>query len=84
MQMFSFFMNLFFCGFYIFFIIIGIAALALFIFMLVDVLQRKDNEFGDSFGKDAKLIWILLLVFTNWIGCIIYYILVYRKIPRKK
>lgn len=53
--------------------IFGIAALA-FIFwfwMLIDCLQRKRFE--------DKLVWILVLLFLNIIGAILYYFLVRSK-----
>jgi len=46
------------------------------ILALVDAIKRNDADFG---SKDGRLIWILILVFTNWVGALLYYILVYRK-----
>ncbi len=50
----------------------GILALALFAFwlwMLVDCAQTPDSPASPN----QRLIWILILVFTGWIGAIIYY-----------
>ena len=56
--------------------VVGIFFFVFWILMLVDVIQRK-------FKKDSdKIIWILIIVFTNWVGAIIYYFVV--KKPNKK
>jgi hypothetical protein len=44
----------------------GLAALAFWIWMLVEVLTRETDE-GNS-----RLIWALVIVFTHWIGALIY------------
>ena len=46
--------------------IIGLAGLVLWIWMLVEVLTRETDE-----GND-RLIWALVIVFTHWIGALIY------------
>lgn len=51
--------------------------------MLIDLLQRDDNEFPES-GKDPKVIWLIILLLTQGIGPFVYYFLVYKKIKRKK
>jgi hypothetical protein len=45
---------------------IGLAGLALWIWMLVEVLTRETDE-GNN-----RLIWALVIVFTHWIGALIY------------
>ena len=45
---------------------LGLAALALWIWMLVEVLTRETDE-----GSN-RLIWALIIVFTHWIGALIY------------
>ena len=45
---------------------IGLAGLALWIWMLVEVLTREADE-GNN-----RLIWALVIVFTHWIGALIY------------
>ncbi len=63
---------------------LGIGAMALFmliplalgvfwIVMLIDCLMRPFKD------KSEKLIWILVLIFTNILGALIYYYLVKRK-----
>jgi hypothetical protein len=45
---------------------IGLAGLALWIWMLIEVLTRESDE-GNN-----RLIWALVIVFTHWIGALIY------------
>jgi hypothetical protein len=61
---------------------LGLAMFVLWIAMLIDVLQRQEGDFGENFGKDAKLIWLVLILLTG-IGAILYYFMVYKKYPRK-
>jgi hypothetical protein len=44
----------------------GIAAVVLWIWMLVDCLVNEPSE-----GND-KIVWVLVLIFTSWIGALIY------------
>ena len=56
----------------LFFILIfaafGLAAFALWIWMLVDCLTKEPSE-----GND-KIVWVLVIVFLNWLGALIYWI----------
>jgi hypothetical protein len=45
---------------------IGLAGLVLWIWMLIEVLTRETDE-GNN-----RLIWTLVIVFTHWIGALIY------------
>lgn len=45
-------------------------ALIFWFWMLVDLLQRKIED---------KLVWVIVLIFLNIIGAILYYFLVYAK-----
>ena len=45
---------------------IGLSSLALWIWMLVEVLTRETDE-GNN-----RLIWALVIVFTHWVGALIY------------
>lgn len=60
-----------------------IAVVVLWIWMLVDVAQRKVDEFPNKSEND-RMVWIVIVALANWIGGIIYYFAVYRKYPRKK
>ncbi|MFH2105021.1 MAG: PLDc N-terminal domain-containing protein [Parcubacteria group bacterium] len=73
-------MGLFFTGFfslYFLFIalIIGInvGGIIIWILMLIDCVKR------DFPNKDDKLVWILVIALTSWIGALIYYFVVKRK-----
>ena len=58
--------------------VISIVGIIFWILMLIDVIKRSENEFPGK-GKDQKLIWVLLIIFTSYIGSLIYYFIVYRK-----
>lgn len=63
--------------------VIGIALFVLWVWMLIDAIQRNDNEFGDTFGENSKLVWIILMLLFNGVISLVYYFLVYKKHPRK-
>ena len=52
----------------LFFLGIGVAGTVLWIWMLVECATRESNE-----GND-KLVWILVIIFTQWLGALIYLI----------
>jgi uncharacterized membrane protein len=57
-----------------------IAAAVLFVFwllMLIDCLKRPDDKFAFG-GNYAKIIWVLVIIFTGFIGALIYYFLIKR------
>jgi prolipoprotein diacylglyceryltransferase len=58
--------------------VISIGGLIIWILMLVDVLQRDISDFPQP-DENQRLIWVLVLVFGNWIGALLYYLLVYRQ-----
>ena len=65
-----------------FFVIYAIIVLAIFGFligMFIDCLQRPREKFPSS-GESDKLIWCLAIFFANFIGAVMYYFLVYRKV----
>jgi hypothetical protein len=59
--------------FFIFVVGIGIASFVFWIMMLIDVVQRKFPEEND------KIIWVLVVIFAQIIGALIYYFVVKRK-----
>jgi hypothetical protein len=46
--------------------LVGVAGTALWIWMLVEVLSRETDE-GNN-----RLVWALVIVFTHWVGALIY------------
>jgi uncharacterized membrane protein YphA (DoxX/SURF4 family) len=58
-------------GFMLFFFFIGIFLLVFWVWMLIDCLMRRKFE--------DKLVWILVLLFLNVLGAILYYLLVKSK-----
>jgi Phospholipase_D-nuclease N-terminal len=61
----------------IFFLLpILLLATVFWIWMLVDCATKEPSE-----GND-KIIWILVIIFTHWIGALIYYLV--RRPERKK
>lgn len=47
--------------------LLSLAGLAVWIWMLIDCLANEPNE------GNEKIIWILVILFANWIGALIYY-----------
>lgn len=56
---------------FLFAILFGLVAFVFWIWMLVDCLKRKRFE--------DKLVWVIVLVLLNFIGAILYYLLVKSK-----
>jgi hypothetical protein len=63
---------------FLFVIALGVAVLAtaFWIWMLVDCATKEPSE-----GND-KIIWILIIIFTHWIGALIY--LIVRRPERQR
>lgn len=57
-------------------IAVFVAVFIFWLWMLIDLLQRKK--------MDDKLIWALILIFLNILGAILYYFLVKVKDKKKK
>lgn len=55
-------------------IVLAALAFVFWLFMLIDAIKHSQ--------KDMKLIWVLVIIFTNLIGAIIYYFMERR--PRMK
>ena len=58
-------------------VILAVALLVLWLWMLIDCLKRPDDKFAYG-GVNAKLIWILVIIFAGLIGALIYYFLIKR------
>lgn len=61
--------------------ILAILGLVLWILMLVDVIQRDVKDFPNQTEND-RLVWILVVALTSWVGALIYYLVVYRKMGK--
>ncbi len=72
------FPELFLILFIIPFILIGLGLLIFWLLMLIDCLKRPDDKFAYG-GTNAKLIWILVIIFLGLIGAVIYYFLIKGK-----
>jgi Phospholipase_D-nuclease N-terminal len=56
-----------FCCVYAVFLVFGLAALAFWIWMLVDCATKEPSQ-----GND-KIVWVLVISLTSWIGALIYF-----------
>lgn len=61
------------------FVLIGLGLLVLWLLMLIDCLKRPDDKFAYG-GTNAKLIWILVIIFLGLIGALVYYFLIKREV----
>ena len=59
-------------------VILAVALFVLWLWMLIDCLKRPDNKFAIG-GNNAKLIWTLVIIFTGFIGALLYYFFIKRK-----
>jgi hypothetical protein len=58
-------------GFFLFFGFLALLSLALtafWIWMIVDCAQAPEKP-----GSNDRVVWILVLIFTHWLGALIYY-----------
>ncbi len=51
--------------------LLGLALTAFWIWMLVDCAQAPEKP-----GSNDRVVWILVIVFTNWLGAVLYYFIV--------
>lgn len=64
--------------FFLFILLLIFASIGFYIWMLVDSIMRDYEK------NDEKLVWILLIVFTQIIGAIIYFFVVKLNDKKKK
>ena len=57
---------IFFFPFLLPFVVLGIVGTVFWIWMLIDCATNEPSE------GNEKIIWILVIVFTHWIGALIY------------
>jgi hypothetical protein len=51
----------------LFIVLFALAAFAFWLWMLIDALKNK------SLSDNEKLVWVLVLVFTHFLGAVIYF-----------
>lgn len=56
-------------------LIVAVIAVVFWLWMLIDCLQRSDKNFPAK-GANDKLVWVVVLLLTNILGAILYYLLV--------
>jgi heme/copper-type cytochrome/quinol oxidase subunit 2 len=67
---------------------VGVAGMVLWIIAIIDVAQRKVNEFPNAQkgaeSPNEQIVWVLVVVLTGIVGAIIYWVVVMRPYPRAK
>jgi O-antigen ligase len=58
------------------YLLVFVFLVLVFIFWLVMLLDVVKKDFKKS---DDKIMWVLILLFANWIGAVIYYAIVFRE-----
>lgn len=53
-------------SFGLFFLLLGITGTILWIWMIVECATKEPNQ------GNEKIVWILVIIFTHWIGALIY------------
>ena len=66
----------------ILFVPVVVFVIGFWLWMLIDCLKRQDDMFKFG-GNNAKLLWILVIIFTGLIGAVIYYFLIKRTDSRQ-
>jgi phospholipase D-like protein len=56
-------------SFFIFFIILGFAFFAFWIWMLIDCISNEPST-----GND-KIIWVLVILILQWVGAVLYFMI---------
>lgn len=57
-----------------FFFLAGLAGTAFMIWMLIDCVRHKFKNDTD------RVIWVLIIVFLHWLGALVYFLAVKRKV----
>lgn len=66
-------------------LLVGLALFVFWIFMLIDCIKRKDDQFPNA-SDNTKTIWLVILLVSwilglNWLAAIVYYFMVKKKMP---
>jgi hypothetical protein len=54
-------------SFGLFFLLLGITGTVFWIWMIIECATKEPNQ------GNEKIVWILVIVFTHWIGALIYF-----------
>ncbi len=57
-------------------VLLVLAALVFWVFMIIDCAQRKFKK------KEEKILWIVILILTSWVGAVVYYFVVKSYNPK--
>jgi hypothetical protein len=60
------------------FAVVGIGGLVLWILMLIDAIQRPLTDFPQAADENTRLLWILIILLTGFVGAAVYYFMVKR------
>jgi NhaP-type Na+/H+ or K+/H+ antiporter len=71
-----------------FIVLLSLGLLALWVIAIIDLVQRKDDEFPNA-NESSKTTWLVILLVSlafnfSGIAAIIYYFVVMKKMPRNK
>ena len=55
--------------FFLFFLVIGVGGTVLWVWMIIDCATNEPTD------GNEKLVWILIIVLTHWVGALIYFYL---------
>lgn len=61
--------------------IVGLLFFVMWVWMLIDCIQRQEYEFPGSTGN-SKVIWIVVLLLVGGLGALAYFFMVYKKQKR--
>ena len=56
-----------------------LAGIVGWILMLIDAIQRDEKKYP---SENEKIIWIIVLVLAGWIGALLYYFMIYKKLGK--
>lgn len=66
--------GMFILAFYCVLLIVGLALTAFWLWMLVNAIKRENYD-----NPNDKLLWILIILLTHWLGALIYYFMIKKK-----
>jgi hypothetical protein len=78
----------FMCCFYALGAVFVVGSLVLWLIVLIDLLQRTEAEFPSAVAGNAnsneKVMWLIVVLITGFVGALVYYVSVMRKLPRRR